>query len=344
MNKIKSAVKNILYTLNKNPLSKNLYRLEVNRRAQLPLTELEGLSRHINMFTPYTNEIQQVNDWYGHAKILKRFLGIPDSYKFKFVIEHGLYLSEQVADIELNSNLPTFITYSQYRVKILKKLKREAFAIGPFIHYAPHYLSKTELTLEKKRLGKTLLFFPSHSIVGSTTNYNMKWSYEKIRSISKGFNTIRVCLYWKDILLGTHKYYQSKGFECVTAGHILDPLFLPRVKSIIETADLTVSNDASTALSYCFYMHKPHVIFYQRAITNKQGYFNKVMKDYWKSEPYKLILREFSQIQSRITSKQRQLMNQYCGTNNVRSKEELSKIVAETEKIYSNYIKNGKTI
>ncbi|EKD89900.1 MAG: hypothetical protein ACD_32C00113G0009 [uncultured bacterium] len=326
--------KNILYKINKNPVSKALYDYEIQKRSGMPFTSILQLSRHIQMFSPFTCELQPVNDWYGHATILKKFLGLPKNYQFKFIIEHGTFLSEQVADIELESNLPSFVTYSKYREGILKKYRPHTYAIGPLIHYASHYLTQDQLKREKRRLGKTILFFPSHSLIGLTNEYDMEWSYKKIKSIAKGFDTIRVCIYWRDVLLGRHKFYLDKGIECVTAGHILDPNFLPRVKSIIQTADLTVSNDASSPLSYCIYMNKPHIIFYQRPEMHGKIYFKKVMSDYWKSDPYNEIVKEFSKIKFKITDKQCRLINYYCGTENVKSKAELKKIVQETEQFY----------
>lgn len=336
---LKKVVKNILYTINKNPLSKASYNYEILKRSHLPLTSIIKLSKHIQMFSPFTSELQPVNDWYGHATILKKFLGLPKTYQFKFIIEHGTFLSDQVADIELESDLPAFVTYSEYRKEVLKKYRHHTYAIGPLIHYAPHYLTKKELKNEKKRLGKTILFFPSHSLIGLTNEYDMDWSYNKILSVAKGFDTIRVCLYWKDILLGRHKFYQEKGIECVTAGHILDPQFLSRVKSIIEISDLTVSNDASSSLSYCVYMNKPHIIFYQRPKMRGKKYFYKVMSDYWKSEPYKQVVKEFSKISFKLTEKQRKLIDCYCGTNCVKSKAQLQKIVKQTELIYQRTLK-----
>lgn len=334
---IKKTIKKAFYTFHRNPFSKSLFDREIQKRSKLPVTDIENLSKHINMFSPYTNEMQPINDWYGHATVLKKFLGLPKTYQFKFIIEHGTYFSTQVADIELESNLPSFLTYSLYRAKVLKKYRPHTYAIGPFIRYASHYLTEDELKKEKKRLGKTLLFFPSHSLIGLTNEYDMNWSYKKIKAISKGFDTIRVCIYWKDVLLGRHKYYQSKGLECITAGHILDPQFLPRVKSIIKTADLTISNDASSPLSYCIYMGKPHIIFYQRPKMIGRRYFKKVMSDYWKSDPYKQVVKEFSKISFFITKKQHELMNYYCGTSNIKSKSELKKIVQETEQTMVEY-------
>lgn len=330
----KIIFKDLIYSISKNPLSIYLYNQEIKKRSKLPLTDIARLSQPISMFSPFTSEIQTVNDWYGHAKVLKKFLGLPNSYKFKFNIEHGLYLSDQVPDLELESNLPSFLTYSNYRVKVLKKYCQKTYAIGPFIQYATHYLSENELKNEKKRLGKTLLFFPSHSIIGLNNHYDQDWSYKKIKAISKGFDTIRICMYWKDVLLGKHQYYLDHGFECVTAGHILDPNFLPRVKSIIETADLTVSNDASSPLSYSIAMNKPCIIFYQRSEMSGKNNLQKMMIEYWESEPYKQVIKEFSKIQFKISKKQKDLMNLYCGVNIRRSKTELQKFIDESEKIY----------
>lgn len=341
MNNIRKTVKKVLYTFHKNPVSKFMYGTEIRKRSKLPVTDIENLSKHINMFAPFTSEFQPVNDWYGHAATLKKFLGLPQSYQFKFIIEHGMYFSDQIADIELEVDLPSFLTYSPYRARVLKKVKKQTYTIGPFIHYANHYLNEEQLKKEKKRLGKTILFFPFHSLIGLNNKYDMELSYKKIKAIAKKFKTIRVCIYWKDVLLGKHKYYQSKGWECVTAGHVLDPLFLSRLKSIIHTSDITVSNDASTPLSYSIYMNKPHIIFLQRPETGKNKYFNKIMQYYWSSEPYKQIVNEFSKVQFSTNARQRKLMNYYCGTNKVKTKSQLLKIVEDSENIFQNYMKGN---
>lgn len=334
---IRKPVKKVLYKIQQNPVSKFLFEKEIQKRSKLPVTDIENLSKHINMFAPFTSELQPVNDWYGHAVTLKKFLGLPEAYQFKFIIEHGMYFSEQVADIELESDLPSFMTYSPYRAKILKKIKKKAFAIGPFIHYANHYLSEEQLEEEKKRLGKTILFFPFHSLLDINHQYNMDLSYKKIKSLAKDYKTVRVCMYWKDVLLGKQEYYQSKGWECVTAGHILDPLFLSRLKSIIHISDITISNDASTPLSYSVYMNKPHIIFLQRPKNGENKYFNRIMQQYWSSQPYKQIVKEFSKIQFFVSTRQRKLMNYYCGTNEVKSKKQLLKIVKEGEDLFQKY-------
>lgn len=324
----RTTIRNLLFGINNNPISRHWFKKEMEKRSKMKLTNITDLSKHVSMFSPYTNEFQKTNDWYGHASTFKKYLDLPNNYVFNCVIEHGMYFSDQVADIELESKLPFFLTYSPYRVNIFKnKYGLRAYAIGPFIRYSRNYLTKRQLRSEKKRLGKTILYFPSHSSMGITDNYNQETSIEKIKGISKGFDTIRICMYWKDVLSGKHLFYQNLGFECVTAGHILDPLFLPRLKSIIQTSDLTISNDASSPLSYSIYMNKPHIIFYQRPNIFKTNYYRTIMQSYWKSEPYKEIISEFSKIEFSITSKQRRLMNIFCGLNSTKSKERLKNII-----------------
>lgn len=334
---LKKFVKNILYSINKNPVSKILYDREISRRSKMDLSDIIPLSKDINMFSPFTQEIHPVNDWYGHAKNFKNYMSLPQNYRFKFVNEHGVFLTEQVAQSELETDLPSFVTYSDYRVDVLKKYKKNVFKIGPFIHYAPHFFTKEKITYEKKRLGKNILIFHGHSLKSLIQKYNGDWFMKKVKSVAKDFDTIRVCMYWIDIQLGIHKYYQKLGLECITAGHILDPFFVPRLKSMLEIADLTISNDPSTHIGYSIYMNKPHILFHEfpKLETNKKRL--KQILDLWSSKPYIETVKAFSSVNFNITPWQRKVVHRYFGSKeDTKTKVEFKKIVDLTEKIYQN--------
>lgn len=333
---LKQIAKKALFTLNKNPLSKFQYEREITKRSKLPLTNIEGLSKNINHFSPYTNEICTPNDWYGHAKVFKSFLGLPNTYQFKFIIEHGLHLVDHVLDIEFESNLPSFLTHSKFRADIIKKHNRKAFYIGPFIHYAQSFYSQDKIVVEKKRLGKNILIFPGHSISYAIANYDNKWFLSKIKQLAKGFDTIRICLYWADVQLGLHKYYQQLGFACLTAGHVLDPLFLSRLKSLIEISDLTISNEAGTHVSYSVFLNKPHIIFHKFPKIKANKKWTNYYQKGWSAKSYMDILEGFSKVQFKITSTQRKLADKYFGINDIKSKAEFKKIIDLTEKIYQS--------
>ena len=333
----KKFIKKILYTANKNPISKMLYDREISSRSKMELTDIFSLSKDINMFSPFTQELHPVNDWYGHARIFKQYMGLPQNYQFKFVNEHGVFLTQQVSEAELETDLPSFVTYSNYRVDVLKKYKKKVFKVGPFIHYSPNFFTKEKVASEKKRLGKNILIFHGHSLKSLVQKYNNNWFLKKVKQIGKNFDTIRICLYWIDIQLGIHKYYQNLGFECVTAGHILDPYFVPRLKSILEISDLTISNDAGTHIGYSIYMNKPHILFHKfpRLETNKKR--KELLLDLWSSKPYIETLEAFSKVNFNITAKQRKIIHQYFGSKeDTKTKAEFRKIVDLTEKIYAN--------
>ncbi len=337
-NLLKVFFKQNLYRIVNNPISRSIYNREISRRKKLSFADIDMLAANINILSPYSSEINMPNDFYGHAKVLKEFLGLKEKDSFKFIIEHGIALSNYVNDLELESGLNSIVTFSDFRKDILKKFKKHSFAIGPIIHYAKGVLSNKQIEAEKKRLGKTLLVFPSHATLDVRSQYDMKEFGKFIKSYEKSFQTIRVCLYWKDILDGLGEYYKDQGFECVTAGHILDPLFLPRLKSIIECADYSVSNEAGTHIGYCVYLKVPHYIFEQKQVI--QGKKKEVERAYkilntpGALESYYQVVSAFTKKTSRISARQKHIANLYWGFDQIKSHKKLMEIVNFTEKIY----------
>lgn len=334
---IKKQIKKALYLYNKNPLSKLLYEKEVKKRSGLSFTNIEALAKHINMFAPYTNELHHPNDWYGHAKIFKKFLGLPKDYEFKFIIEHGTYLNNEVADIDLETKLPTFITYSDNRIKILKRYGDFVFSIGPFINYSEDMLTEREFKRERERLGKSLLVFPIHSTLDTYFSFSIIDLCNLVKKLGKDFNTIRVCLYWTDILRGQYKIYRDFGFETVTAGHILDPNFIPRLKSIINLSSYTISNGISTHIPYCLSLNKPHYLISQKlnlSGNRKEIRANAILK---RSKAYRMIFKAFSKLEQIITSDQYTIANYYWSLDKTKTRKEFLKIVERTEEIFKNY-------
>lgn len=337
---LRLLIKTTLYGLQKNPLFVFIHNSSIRGRSKMPFTSIVPLAQEISMFAPFTNEIHQPNDWYGHANNLKTYLGLKKNYQFKFILEHGLYLNDQVDNLDVEANLPTIITYSDYRLNILKEYRSNVFSIGPFIHYAKSFLTDEEIEKEKKRLGESLLFFPAHSTPVIGFDYDIEKLCRKIKKIAGKDRRVRICLYWKDILLGRHKTYQDFGFECVTAGHMLDPLFLPRLKSLISISDLTASNIVSSHVGFCIYMNKPHIVINEELKMRTSRNWNKRINDGFKSEGYVEMLEEFSKLNYKITKKQQNLIKKYWGSDRIRTKAELRKIILQTEKIYTEFKKN----
>lgn len=299
------------------------------------LEEQKNLNRLCADRPQSTVEIYPPNDFYGHATILKQYSKIPSGYQIKASIEHGIYFNDWAWNVDLRANLPAIFTSSKYRLKILKsKTAKALFAIGPILHYAPHYLNESSLNNEKKRIGENLLVFAGHSTHWVDCNYDIEKLCQLIKEIGKDFDTIRICLYWKDVLRGHAEYYLKEGFECVTAGHMFDPLFLPRLKSIIELATLTASNILGTHIGYCILMGKPHYYYEDQPEYTAQS-AQILETDVAESSP-KIVkaFRAFSKFIDNITPLQKEIVEKYWGIGEEKSVQEMQSIFQTAEDMY----------
>jgi hypothetical protein len=276
-----------------------------------------------------TKEYHAANDFYFHALCLKKYCGLNYNYQLKCVVEHAAFLGDYAWEVDLNSNLPGMIFMGNNRIETLKKTNKKLFPIGPYIAYSINLLSENQLNSERRRLGKNLLFFPTHSTHNIMADYDVNQTCEVIKSYSKSFDTVRICLYWQDILRGYHLAYKKYGFECVCAGHIYDEYFLPRLKSIISVSSMTMSNKVGTFVGYCIYMNKPHCIINDEVnyLTNNEYEKNLLELEQRANENiYDLFNKTFSNFNESITDEQYKLVDKYWGISNIKTKDELKNI------------------
>ena len=209
----------------------------------------------------YLKKDEFLPDIYSIRYLLNQYAGMPNDYPIRGSIEHAPQLSKLLAGgFAIHNSLPSIVC-SKFRVELIENMEGNhgAYAIGPHIAYAKHVYTRKKIVEEKKRLGKNLLVFPAHSIQGLDAKYDFEDFINEIKLIGKDFDSIRICLFWKDILEGKYKKYLDDEFELVTAGNFYDPLFLSRLKTIIETSTITMSNSLGTHLGYCIFMNKDGV-------------------------------------------------------------------------------------
>lgn len=283
----------------------------------------------------WTNEYDYGNTYYGNAYILKSYSGYKK--KIKACIEHGLYFGDTVFHFEaIDSGLGGLITYGDSRVKHLQGIARvPVIPIGPYIHYAEPLLDEKQIYEIKRKNGKTLLVFPTHSIDRVETEYNMASFCDEIDRVVEKMNIqkVIVCLFYKDINIGRDQYYIEKGYQVVCNGYRCDPLFLRRLKTFILISDYTMSNDVGTNVGYCIYLGKPHYIFSQEVSYN--AYTNVDMENIMHSDSVELEMREvreaFSELSSEITIQQKTICNKYWGGDYIKTKEELYEVLRSFE-------------
>ena len=281
---------------------------------------------------------------YGLGSCLRDYVGFEKNYDIKAFFEHGIIFSSDVkASVRVHESLPNVVS-SDYRKNVILSQKNNngAYAIGPYIAYAKSLLSDEEIQYEKKRLGRNLLVFPAHSTNLLKANYNIESFCKTISDIGKDFDSIRVCLYWKDVKNGLNKIYEKYGFEVVTAGYMNDPLFLNRLRSIIEISDVTISNELGSFIGFCFYLKKPHYMFNDKVSyepTSESKMTKLRAKEYDNIKENQAELDYLRNLLSQHNAEYDELMpliNKYFGLNNVKSKEELKNIFIECENNYSS--------
>lgn len=304
------------------------------KRKNLKFSDVNTLSQDLNSnYNP--GLYAELGFWYSMDTILKTYAKLPLNYKIHALMEHGVILTEFAEGaFRVHECLPSIVS-SKYRVNILKKEKnfKGAYAIGPYIHYAQPLLSNNQLKIEKERLGKTLLVFPSHSTAAYLSKFDYEGFCNDIKRYSEDFDSTLVCLYYQDIQLNKHKIYQKNGFEVVTAGHANDNYFMPRLRSIIELSDMVMANDIGSQLGYCIYLKKPYFLdsnySYEVDPTDTSA---KLLK---KNENAKKIYNLFSNFNEKINKEQYDLISYLWGFGEVKSSEELKKLILNINQDFS---------
>lgn len=320
--RIKRNIKRISDILEDKPM--------LSKLAGASVYDMEKLSYDIHNL--YSKELSLSNDYYGHASILKKYCGCSPSYRIKASIEHAAYFGMDHWDPEVIHSLPGIITQGNSRPEILKKYTdKPVYSIGTYIQYADDdYYTESQKREWKEKSGKTLLVFPMHSTHWIDLNYNVDAFIKEIQNVSAGFDTVRVCMYWKDIIRNTHLKYKEKGFEIVSAGHIYDKEFLRRLKVIISTADHIMANDVGSYIGQAVCLNKPVYLWKQEYSGGGPGYDEEY--DARLSDPnYLEVFEAFREFREGITEEQKELCDKFWGTGTKMTREELRKIVDKLE-------------
>lgn len=305
--------------------NKTRFYKEIDERKNISIFDYKKLSKPIPF---YPLECVKDSNFYGISHSLKEYAGLS---KVSHAVEHGLYLGNYVPYASYLKTTKSIITLSNIRKKHLlnSKINKPVYQVGPYIHYAKLQISDNEFNKLKESLGKTLLLFPHHSIKNFNVNMDILKLIEKVKKIGEKYDTILVCVYYKDILNNSYlEYFEKHKFKVVTAGHIYDINFLSRLKLIIKLSDLTISNTVGTHTGYCIYLNKPHYIIdqeiklYSDNNSKSVGYRNKKQNESLISEE-KEILKEFVSFSECITPNQKKVVEKYWGISSIKQPEDL---------------------
>lgn len=299
---------------------------ENETRARLPIFNYRELAKPIPY---YPEEAVRDSNYYGYARAIREYAGVKE---LKVAIEHGLYLGDRVSTAEGYRTTRSVIAMSQNRVDSFKLhgLKKPIIAIGPYIHYAEPLLNEDEFNALKKELGRVLLVMPVHAARRATVDYNITLLVECIESIRNEYDTVMVCLHFRDVLNNPEcvSDYENKGYRIVCAGNAFDTFFVRRLKSIIMLSDYVISNSHGTNTGFCTYLGKPQTIIHDPdLVKHHTSYTDEVQKI--RDEQVLEIESAFYDYSNTITEDQYRIVDKYWGLSCIKSKEELKRAIIE---------------
>lgn len=318
-----------LFTFYKCYSNRNFYK-EVDRRSKISIFDYEILGKELFEY-PYFY-ISDCN-YYGLYHQLLSYAGlVPEDLsrlqKHYFYIEHGLVLGNYANHYNLEK-AKLITTMSNLRKLHIADFVNDVpiFAIGPYIHYSTSLLSENELITLKVKLGRVLLVIPSHSIGSVTAEFDKDSFIAAIHEKRVDFDTVIVCLYWKDIDNGADATYLKEGFKVSSAGHRDDLNFLPRLKSLLLLASEVFTNNFGTHLAYGLSVGIP-VSLYQQHINYKEIQYFKSNHDLLKNEE-NVLSSGFAKKEIREAFVQNDLavLNKYFGLDQVKSRDEMRQIL-----------------
>lgn len=303
---------------------------------EYPFSNIEELAADRPLSTA---EVHVQNDFYGHASLLKRFAGLHESYILRAALEHGgVFRENYVWDTDLEAALPAVLVRGKYRFADWKHRSSKAvFSVGPMIQYAPPFLDKRAVQQVRKQFGKILLHFPDHSTHHVQANYDTAHVIQLLEQERANVDTVVVCMFWKDVLLGRASAYKEAGFEVACAGHMYDTQFLSRLRSLIELADLTSSNRVGNQVGYSVLLGKPHKLFQVDVELVKESdapVFFTSIDEYDNAPIVKEITNAFRTNEWGLTPTQRQAVEKYWCPDELLDQRELLTLIHHCSEMY----------
>lgn len=267
------------------------------------------------------------NTLYGYATSLMTYAQIqPKDILYFPIVEHGIPV---VSDFDLKRYYlnNSYIFQGKYAFKGWKEncRNKEAFSVGPLIHYCSSFYSEEKISEIKKKIGRTALVFLPHS----SENNRIQFDVDNIVNTyliqsNDTIDSVIVCVYCQDVNQISKEVLRDRNIQFVSAGFKLDNMFISRLKTIIEIADVVIYDTFSSSIGYSYYLGKRVI-----ALIDEEQILR--WKTKWGREAsFKLeeiarlfpIINNYDEIEDK-----KKFIDKYWGISNIRDREYIRKIV-----------------
>ncbi|MFH0883264.1 MAG: CmcI family methyltransferase [bacterium] len=298
------------------------------RHLTTDIRSLEQYCRDRELVTP---EIHKVNDFYGHATQIKRYLGLPNPYPLKAMVAHSPMQIDYIWPLEANSPFNLMLTTHEHYAQLFSQnTGKKAIAIGSPLLYTAGFHHELPLPVER-----TLTAFPLHSTKQYDYLYSIDAFLDHLQGCETRFDSIRVCLYWKDVLRGDALKYSERGYEVVSAGHMFDLEFLPNLLKIIADSTETVSMFPGSNVHFAALLDRPTWLYelpYEQKSSDGNYAKMRAEKDSSPNEILETTRRLYAQSDRAITDSQREHSQRVMGVRHRKSREQMRDILMDAER------------
>lgn len=348
-----------LYKILKNRINypKNDYFCKISKYKNLELWDPK-LEESIS---PYYIDLSGNGTLYGHSKTIKDFLGLHPKHIFYDVhIQHGVYLESFEASV-LDKYVKKIVVMSDFmanninsNLTLKEQQTKKTIVVGPIINYAKKIYPEKRFNKIKFDLGKTLVVFLPHArftngefVYLNNLIYTPDRVHQSLKRYNKSYDTIIICNHVDSSSNEKRNDFIRLGYKYVVAGSPNDMNFLSRQRTIMELADHSVSYSISTHVGYFVSLGISHEIInldnnktFDK--TNQNPYLTyKVPKknlsmnylnilselEFDLLEPEQKLLEVFYKSGTRISKKQREIIEIYWGSLIPKGIDELKELI-----------------
>jgi len=209
----------------------------------------------------WINSKKRKNDdiyYCSNDKIIRVLFSIPNWHPLHLYIYHGVNLRDYEVGCEyaFKCNIPIFVWKKSEQVYLQERGVNAAYAVGSLF---AHYRRMKAICQDPKAKGT--LAFPSHSTEFIDAVLNWEKYAQMLMDLPDEFHPVSVCMFWSDIVAGSHKPFLERGIPVFTAGHSSDIDFVDNFYDILRNFRYTTGNTLGSYSFYSVEMGIPYFVY-----------------------------------------------------------------------------------